>query len=505
MKEQTPNQTLFLQCADESAETLRKDLAGVPYLHYHERNRTRTLDFLPQPGLHPLLKIEADPQGAVSITSNGEPYGLNLVPSRDQLRVITESALATAIAQHALPKMAGTGALPGDLLNQNTARHLSHLGYRVLSDLQENNSFPAWLQGRPRNSMDPKEIITLLITSDETLHLLKRYRQSYQGHSVQEYNTVHLNRDVFKALESRDHPPLHYYLNRIAPKTGEVLKFSNPAQLTKLVKHHTQLPDDLWRVFAKIPDSAWPEDQAHDPQALQRICRIVKRANPAPHKEENLGYAISRLCQMSAHLDIPWDHGDTSEPWANLLSEYLKTAPDYTATRSDLAYQTLCNISDAIRASIQHQQPWPNASWEHLRRRSDRWHREFRQFQQRLTENQTAHLAHKVWESAIEPVTLNGYTFVPITDGLTLHNLGQAMGNCLSNYVQACVTGHTRVFRVDQDETPVGAVSLDRTNGRWTRDQSEGNNRTPLPKEAAALHQRLAEIYHEADRITLIA
>ena len=182
------------------------------------------------------------------------------------------------------------------------------------------------------------------------------------------------------------------------------------------------------------------------------------------------------------------------------MGQYLRLVHDQNPTfRSDSQHQTLAHIADAVRSAITNDEPWPNASWQHLRNRADRWHRENFQRDQELSKDRTQQLANQNWDSALDTVDIEHFTFVPITDALTLVQLGDQMRNCLSSFTTRCMNNQTRVFRVDQHGQPIGAVSIAQIEGRWLSDQAEGNNRNPLPQRISKLHKDLTERYNQAE------
>lgn len=503
VQSETPRAQMVYEAIREAAAELAQELKKVPYLRYREGNCTRTLEVIPRDEGHCLLKFQRLPDGSLSITTDGEPADLRVVPSNDTIRANALQAVATAIVRNGLLKLRGERLSPAEIAGRRVSSAAREQAHTLLGNLQERNEIPAWLQGRynDRERHEPEKTIKLLLTSEETLYLLDRYKHSYQGHTVREYNTVHLNREVFKALEERKNQPLHYYLNRMAPHEPEVRVFSGPAELTKLVRNQVRLPDDLWNTFTKIPHNAWPEDTALPPRLAEHICRIVKKANPPPDKEENLQYAVSRLCQLRPQ-ERRWDHGDPDQPWANLLNEFMKFPARPHSLRTEYPVQQFNHIADAIQSAIASNAPWPNARWDHLCQRADRWQRETLRENERLSQEASRKLLETRWDSLVSTTTLDDYTFVPVENAVELINLAKELNNCLSSYVNSCAANNTRVFRVDQEGLPIGAVSLINTSGKWEPDQAEAHERARLPKEVGRHHLQLSKMYNEQEPAT---
>ncbi len=493
-----PNQDAVLKVMDEAAPTVRNALAKHAYLTCREENGRRIMEILAAPGEQALLSLAAEPDGTITATRNGEPDP-NIILNAKRTSTETQAAAAVAalIMEETLKALAGNPIAPETLSGEQARKRLEHAANDIVQDTQTRNSIPAWMMARRStfNYQETKLIAYNFLGRYENWLLLERVFDGYDhGYTVAQYNTIARNGPVFRRMEERDSPPLHFYCNRIAPYEKEPRTFAHPGEVIDAVRNTLELPPRLWSIFAKIPHSCWPEGG----NLLQEVARdrnevttrdavtkgsILAMANTPNNDRTSLKHAVRVLIRNIISAGAPWSHGNPMEAWANLARAYLPLDIDRHAMWTPPPDLALTRIADALRGSINNGQPWGRGNWETLNRRSERWHQAILENARRESEIRRETLAQKTWHSAIETVELQPFTFTAVTSGGALADLGVRMNNCLSTFANDCADGHCRIFTAHR-----GASSPP----PWNSTCRTGNGCPAKPKHPATEHPQRA-------------
>lgn len=132
------------------------------------------------------------------------------------------------------------------------------------------------------------------------------------------------------------------------------------------------------------------------------------------------------------------------------------------------------------------------ATWRSLQRRSDHWHRSI-----------IIHVdpdRDLRWTALLPNFEADGYTAQELNTGRLLAEEGLEQKHCIGTYVNACVSGSTRVFSIRQNQRRVATLELQRTSdGRWTPVQLRGKaNSLVTDRRLIAFAQSLAPLYDAA-------
>ena len=146
---------------------------------------------------------------------------------------------------------------------------------------------------------------------------------------------------------------------------------------------------------------------------------------------------------------------------------------------------------------------WGPGTWQELVNRADRWVQELQQRaanQHPANQQKFAQDMKSNWENLLGETTINGVTFKPLNSGQQLSDAANRMGNCLTSYMNGCVSGEDRIFVVQGERGNLDAVQIHRAEpGHWILAQTEGTNRSKVPKPVRAAAGELARLYEEAE------
>ena len=100
------------------------------------------------------------------------------------------------------------------------------------------------------------------------------------------------------------------------------------------------------------------------------------------------------------------------------------------------------------------------------------------------------------WESALDIVELDGFSFVPATTSGELFHWGQVMKNCVGSYDTVCIDRGNRIFIAHSPNgKPLATIELEHQQGTWQPRQVEGHARTKVSKELRIATAKLAQEY----------
>ena len=83
--------------------------------------------------------------------------------------------------------------------------------------------------------------------------------------------------------------------------------------------------------------------------------------------------------------------------------------------------------------------------------------------------------------------------------GKSLEFAAATMNNCMSNYVQRCHEGKSRIFLITADENIIAATEIIRDDKGWIQGQIEAPNRETLSPIALKTSQMILKEYNQAE------
>lgn len=368
-------------------------------------------------------------------------------------------------------------------------------------------------------------IIAKKIINKEVESLADRYHPN-RDHWLEQYNAVARNLRTFRTMD-RESPKVLAAWCRLHGKET-VPNIGTPGQLTHAVREHLQPTPAQWKLFTKT-GLAFPPQQTHEQDiTLTRLgLKALTQANcpQAPKPVARLMLHEHSANEYFATAD--WLRGDPWTQWVHLIAATLRDAAlnpaDYhhSSYPYDSQVEDLVNASwdehptgdyskgytlfkqtrDALRHHVANNLPWPLSSLETYHRRSNAWHAAQKS---RNAQEKEARLEAQRWHSCLDTTKMpNGVTAVPVTNALELTRLSREMDNCLTAYIQACLNGATRIFKLIAPEGKLlSAVEISNFTGNWIVAQNEASNHGRPPDEALAAGLQLARLYRQAEQKT---
>ncbi len=141
-------------------------------------------------------------------------------------------------------------------------------------------------------------------------------------------------------------------------------------------------------------------------------------------------------------------------------------------------------------------------TWKGLMRRSERWHRERLQAQNRNARDKLLRESggtQRAWDSCIgNEITLNGLVLHHLGSQLDLISEGSAMRHCCATYDGRCIQGTSRIFSIQEDGRRIatGEISLD--GDAWKNRQNQGPDNSRPPEQAKNAMLSAARLYQKA-------
>ena len=486
----------------QALENVPETMAKHRFMSYHEDGPERTLEILSEPGSVPGMAYTVLADSTIRATMNGqEQEDMPLNRSREECESIVRTALATMVAEETLRLIGPRLTKLEDLTGPQVSRAIQNAGTPALRQTQERTHMPQWMNttSSRQDMKNPQAICEKFLTRQENWLLLERFTKSYNGYTVSQYNTLARNGAVFRAMEEQESPPLHYYVNAIAPAQEENRTFQHPGEVITCVRQHLQLTKAQWKVFARVPYPSW-SGRTPDPTTVAKACEILARANVPRASDDTLATLVPVLSRGDTRIDVQWSHGVPADAWAALARAFVAAYGGHTHyLYPDRTSTALSSLADALRDTIREDMPWGPGNWETLQHRTERWHSQATERRAKLDEKHTRERRESKWTSALAEFTQGPFTVTPVSTVPELDNLAQEMDNCLSSYWKGCTNGLNRIFTVHQEEELAAAVELYLEDNRWLPGQSEGPKRTAAPAGIKTLLKEIAGKYQEAD------
>ena len=304
---------------------------------------------------------------------------------------------------------------------------------------------------------------------------------------VRHYNNLTINHQVMEELSRTSPGVAEFYTRRFMADPGEEYKLDGPGEAVRLVKAELNLTKGQWKWFTRIGES-W-NSLPSQPEHLIEMCRLLDDANQ-PKADPAYLTSMSQTWYLNMRVAQWRENGDTEiwKAWTQAVNRYLGLAEPYQEQR----LRDLRHLGDAITLCKNQERRWGGpAAWDELMRRATQ-----------ILAPPKRHAPNQAyWKSALGQMDIGGFTFLPVTTGWQLEELGNKMGNCLSNYDRTCVQGNDRIFAAHRTDGELeAAVQLHDAGGRWNCAQIEGPKRTGASPEMKAACRKLAEQYDRADR-----
>ena len=478
----------------EAKRQTAAELESRDYLAYREHSGRRILTIASRRQGRPALAISAAEDGTLNLSQNGSEIDGKPEMARHEIDGAIQAWIAGLITHRALAMTAEEGITAVALQDDELQRKLENAARDVFHGLSERKDVPKWILdpiGGDRN-LDPASITGRYITRPEIWQLLKRANIEPRTATVRQYNRAVRNAGALKAMEEQNPAVAHFYLNTFQDD-GQA---GGPEEIEARVRTSTQLTGTRWTTFQKVPWEAWQNSTSGIHHNLERVCAVLELVDPALLGEPGINEAVKLLSQYNTNSTVPWRHGDSRTPWANLVEEHLKESTHWIMSASSNRTTILNSLADAIRNTIAQARPWPPATWQELRERADRWDRES---VERREEIRAAADAAAPWPSTLGPLAIGNRTYTPAVDAETLANLGETLGNCLADYAPACREGTTIIFAASEDGAITGAVELALTPAGWQRGQTEGPENGDPPEGMEEEGNTLAALYQEGE------
>ena len=325
-----------------------------------------------------------------------------------------------------------------------------------------------------------------IVTPGQTTFSKQYSKRTSGGRNTTHYNIIAANQPVIDQIPQSSQSAVSYFRTVVVPLYNQMIRFQHPGQIIKAVQHHLDLEPELWRWFLRTGDSIQYQDDLNENRVIARIQAILLRdANQPSAHPARIAQVISHQYDTRNIRFVPIESKDLWHAWVRAVSLYLSKdgLPSYEENAA------LTHIGDAIRqqANQLQAQPWPQETWEQMVQRADR-----------LTTRQAGNNPSNnlAWESALDVVELDGYSFVPATTSSELFHWGQVMKNCVSSYDTVCMERGNRIFIAhNPNGKPLATIELENQQGTWQPRQVEGHARTRVSKELRIATAKLAQEY----------
>ena len=340
--------------------------------------------------------------------------------------------------------------------------------------------------------------------------------KTYNEISTHTYNLFRLNRDTFNTLIQNGYQhPLRLYTTVINPPKRRNERIHHPGQVINALRKELALTPAQWRIFLKIDSNHYIHQ--NDPIAyIQTRSKFIADLN-RPDLDDDQNTELFNYPNLMEFQNQPWEHGDTNEAWKQVIRSYIThSIPQSNENRERPEQQqgyeerfephrTIPYVADALRGTINMDLPWGPGKWNDLMRRAQRWHNQHGN----RPNNMPMNLKNTTWKSALTDDQLEHIAEIALEDeageiehlgsGKSLELAAGTMNNCLSNYVQRCYEGKSRIFLITADENIIAATQIIRDDKGWIQGQIEAPNRETLSPLALKTSEMILEQYNQAE------
>ena len=325
-----------------------------------------------------------------------------------------------------------------------------------------------------------------IVTPGQATFSRQYSKRTSGGRNTTHYNIIAVNQPVIDQIPPSSQSAVSYFKTVVVPLYNQMIRFQHPGQIIKAVQHHLDLEPELWRWFLSTGDSIQYQDDLNENRVIARIQAILMRdANQTDAHPARIAQVIGHQYDTRNIRFVPIESNDLWSAWVRAVSLYLgKDGPPTYEENANLTH-----IGDAIRqqANQLQPQPWPHETWEQMVQRADRL--TTRQADNSLSNNLT-------WESALNVVELDGFSFIPATTSSELFQWGQVMKNCVGSYDTVCRDRGNRIFIAHSPNgKPLATIELEHQQGTWQPRQIEGHARSRVSKELQIATAKLAQEY----------
>ena len=334
--------------------------------------------------------------------------------------------------------------------------------------------------------------------------------------STHTYNLFRLNRDTFNILIQNGYQhPLRLYTTVINPPKRRNERIHHPGRVIEALRKALVLTPAEWRIFLKIDSNHYIHQ--NDPITyIKSRTKFIADLN-RPDLDDDQNTELFNYPNLMEFQNQPWGHGQTDKAWKQVLRSYIAhTIPQNNENREQPEQQqgyedqfqphrNIPYVADALRGTINMDLPWGPGKWNDLMRRAQRWHNQYGNHPNNMPMN----LRNTTWDSALTDDQLEHIAETAMEDatgeiehlgsGKSLQFAASTMNNCLSNYVQRCYEGESRIFLITADENIIAATQIIRDDKGWIQGQIEAPNRETIGPLALKTSKMILEQYNQAE------
>ena len=280
-----------------------------------------------------------------------------------------------------------------------------------------------------------------------------------------------------------------------------------PSKTTATSRHPGQLISDVRAQLeaAGMRSSCWHRFTTSSPETVTALAKL-EPAEVAAVLNATRGRKLELTAEMVRAGGYIAERAATSHTG--------RITPPETLERAVALALTAMNTGNDGRRSVQQYSPEVTdylptlngplnaTTWNGLVKEQEAWHRQQRtqrRRQQRLEELEAMDGEYVSWKSAIDQAQIDEYTFVALTDALTLHTEGDTMDHCVGSYWRSCSQGEVRIFRAQSAGQNVGTVELRNSHGAWVPGQARGYQNAGIPDSLQEAAGRLSELYQRKE------
>lgn len=194
--------------------------------------------------------------------------------------------------------------------------------------------------------------------------------------------------------------------------------------------------------------------------------------------------------------------------WLFPVDEY-----GYRPDRGNGGYGADRRVGDGTIRVIQ-----KNATWASIMRLQRHWHLELPEIRRaaaaaRAKLDENARLAWEehnrklmatAWPSAIDAIEIRGVEIIPLQTGQCLYDEAIEMEHCVDQYMERCVQGYSRIFKVKSPDERATLELIRKTPNQWVVAQIRGWDNEDVSKELNTIAIEMAKQYSKADQIKII-
>jgi hypothetical protein len=104
------------------------------------------------------------------------------------------------------------------------------------------------------------------------------------------------------------------------------------------------------------------------------------------------------------------------------------------------------------------------------------------------------------WDSAVSRLSIDGMNAEPITDAWSLRRLAISQRHCADRYIDGCLSGWVRIFRVsDYVGTTVATIQLIQSDAGWIVADVRGFANCAVSQNLCRISEVVAHKYCESD------